>query len=91
MKNNKVTEKKYSNDDLTVFWYPEKCTHAGECWRRLGQVFKPRERPWVDINAASGEEIIKTVDECPSGALKYFIPKDSSLNPDDYKGPGRVK
>lgn len=88
MDDSKVTVKEYSNDDLTVFWYPEKCTHASICWRELGQVFKPKERPWVDINAAPVEEIIKTVDKCPSGALKYLIPEGSKLNPDDYQGKG---
>lgn len=90
MDNKKVTVKKYSNDDITVFWYPEKCTHATTCWRELGQVFKPKERPWVDVNAATGEEIIKTVDKCPSGALKYLIPEGSSIDSEDYRGKGWV-
>lgn len=90
MDDSKVNMRKYSHDDLIVLWYPEKCTHAGECWRGLGKVFRPSKRPWVDINAAPAEEIIKTIDKCPSGALKYSFPENSRLDKDEYKGPGWV-
>ena len=31
------------------------------------------ERPWIDSNGASIDEIIETVKKCPSGALSYSI------------------
>lgn len=80
--------KEYSNKDLIVYWEPERCSHSAICLKRLPSVFDVDRRPWVNINAASPEEIIKTIDECPSGALKYSLPEGSSVNPDLAKGPG---
>ncbi|WP_366140421.1 (4Fe-4S)-binding protein [uncultured Tenacibaculum sp.] len=27
--------KKYSNDDITVVWQPNKCIHSKKCWKGL--------------------------------------------------------
>ncbi len=64
--------KQYVNGKLTVFWKPAKCIHAGECTKALPQVYKPNERPWVNIDKASVEELMKQIDLCPSAALSYF-------------------
>ncbi len=64
-------DKKYSNGEITVFWKPEICIHSGHCARTLPAVFNPRQTPWVHIDGATTEEIIKTVEGCPSGALSY--------------------
>lgn len=83
-------ERKYQIDDLIVYWYPQRCTHACACWKGLPQVFKPRERPWVKIEAAAPEQIIETVDKCPSDALKYELPVGSKVDPELAKGPGSI-
>jgi len=41
----------------------------------LPDVFNPRKRPWVNLQAASTDEIKKTIDTCPSGALAYKVNK----------------
>ncbi len=61
----------YSRDDITVVWKPDLCAHAGECVKGSPEVFKPDERPWVQIDNSSAEEIRATIDKCPSGALSY--------------------
>lgn len=61
----------YSNDDLTVLWKPQLCIHSKHCWKELGDVFKPSERPWVNMKGASSRLIREQVDKCPSGALSY--------------------
>ncbi|MCD7899285.1 MAG: (4Fe-4S)-binding protein [Bacteroides sp.] len=66
-------EKKYSNGEITVSWKPELCIHAGNCVQMLPQVYKPRERPWVQIQNATTEELINQVNQCPSGALSYIM------------------
>lgn len=78
----------YRNDDLIVYWYPKQCSHAKKCWQTLPQVFKPIERPWVALNGATPEEIIKTIDLCPTDALKYEVPPGSKVDPALAHGPG---
>jgi uncharacterized Fe-S cluster protein YjdI len=64
---------KYRNEDITVIWKPAMCTHSKKCWKGLGEVFKPLEKPWVKMDGASSERIIEQVKKCPSGALSYRI------------------
>ncbi|HYM21238.1 MAG TPA: (4Fe-4S)-binding protein [Candidatus Kapabacteria bacterium] len=64
-------DKSYSNGEITVLWKPEVCIHSGNCARGLPSVFKPRIRPWVQLEHATTGEIITAVEKCPSGALSY--------------------
>ena len=61
----------YKNNDITVVWKPHMCTHSKKCWKGLGDVFKPQEKPWVKMDGATSEQIMQQVDSCPSGALSY--------------------
>jgi len=70
--------KKYSNNDITVVWKEHLCMHSSNCWRALLPVFDPRRKPWIDMQAAATDEIIKTVDNCPSKALSYYRKNISS-------------
>ena len=65
--------KEYSNDDVTVVWKPDICRHTGICALGLMRVFNPRRKPWIDMKAASTEQIIDQVEQCPSGALSYYM------------------
>ncbi|WP_274476098.1 (4Fe-4S)-binding protein [Mangrovimonas aestuarii] len=65
--------KEYTNGEVTIVWKPEMCIHSGICAGGLPDVFKPKERPWIDINAASTDELVKQVKHCPSGALSYYM------------------
>lgn len=83
--------KEYSTRDLIVYWKPKICAHPGFCWKRLPQVFNPARRPWIDMQAASPEEIIETIDICPTGALMYDLPEGSRVEPVLARGPGWVR
>lgn len=67
--------KEYSNEDITIVWLPDLCTHAGICWGMLPLVYRPKERPWVRIENATTEQLKEQVNRCPSGALHYVINK----------------
>ncbi len=64
--------KTYPKEDIKVGWQPEKCTHSAKCVKGLGQVFKPKEKPWIQVENASKKEIVNQVAKCPSGALSII-------------------
>jgi len=68
----KETTIKYKANDITIVWKPKVCIHSKLCWKELGDVFKPVERPWVNVDGASVDKIKAQIDKCPSGALSYF-------------------
>ena len=72
--------KEYKNKDIIVYWFPELCIHPGTCLRTLPEVFCLDRRPWIDVDAAEPEEIIKCIDKCPSGALRYSLPEGSKVD-----------
>lgn len=64
--------KEYSNGEVTVVWNSSLCKHAAECVRNSPDVFRPKERPWIDVSKASSDELRNTVSKCPSGALTWY-------------------
>lgn len=49
------------------------CAHAGYCTDALASVFRMKQEPWIDPDAATVKEVIATIQKCPSGALSYSI------------------
>jgi len=73
-----MTQKKYSNEEISVIWKPGLCQHSTNCWKGLINVFDPRKKPWINMDGDTSERIIEQVKKCPSGALSYF--ENSSTN-----------
>jgi uncharacterized Fe-S cluster protein YjdI len=61
----------FSNGEVTVIWQSDLCTHSANCVKNLPAVFRPGEKPWIAVAGGSSEEIMNTIDKCPSGALSY--------------------
>ena len=61
--------KHYTKDDIKVKWQSDLCIHSEKCFHGLPSVFDPKQKPWVNVDGASKEEIIAQVGNCPSGAL----------------------
>jgi uncharacterized Fe-S cluster protein YjdI len=72
----KIT-KKYSNGETTIVWQPHLCIHSGICARGLPEVFRPSEKPWINVDVAKTEALVNQVKNCPSGALSYFMNDNS--------------
>lgn len=51
------------------------CAHAGYCTANLAAVFRLKKEPWIDPDGAGVDEIIETINKCPSGALSYTVEK----------------
>ncbi len=72
--------KEYSNGELTIVWKPQKCIHAGECVKALPEVYKPKEKPWINAKDAKTQDLINQINKCPSGALSYYIPNETKAS-----------
>lgn len=69
----------YAGKQIAILDNRGLCAHAGYCSDNLRVVFKLGEEPWIDPDGASAEEMIQTIQQCPSGALSY------SLNNVEYR------
>ncbi|WP_142783697.1 (4Fe-4S)-binding protein [Changchengzhania lutea] len=61
----------YSNEEITVTFEPRICIHAEKCASELSEVFRLSIIPWIDLDATETNKIVKQINRCPSGALKY--------------------
>lgn len=69
----------YSNHEITVQWDQSKCIHSGVCYSELRNVFNPLQRPWVNLDGAEAEQVIRVVKRCPSGALSFEWNKEKEF------------
>jgi len=67
----------YCGDDLVVFFNRSLCKHLAFCIRGNKEVFNLKTKPWIQPDNANKEDIIKVIDQCTSGALKYYQGEDT--------------
>lgn len=72
----------YQGRKITIHDNRSICAHAGACTDGLPSVFRMKQEPWIDADAASVEAIIATIEKCPSGALSYSV-DDLEASDDD--------
>ncbi len=65
--------KQYPKEDVKVVWEPSKCIHSGNCARGLPNVFRPKDKPWIQVEHAYKDDIVDQVSKCPSGALSITL------------------
>jgi len=61
----------YTGKDVEITYEVERCIHAAECANGLPGVFNPSNKPWVDPDDATVDEVAEVIHRCPTGALKY--------------------
>lgn len=71
MTNKSNQEKTYRGEHISVSFDSSKCSHAGNCIKSLPSVFNLKSRPWIKLDKGDLNDIIQTVNKCPSGALNY--------------------
>ena len=71
----KIEDKRdnYEGRKVTIHDNRSICAHAGYCTDQLSSVFRMKQEPWIDPDAASVEDIVAVVNACPSGALSYSV------------------
>jgi len=83
-----MAKRSYPRKELTVHWDSDVCMHSAYCFRTLPAVFRPKERPWVDPEAATADQIRYAVDGCPSHALSYTRHDDDAARNPAEEPPG---
>ncbi|MCF6296146.1 MAG: (4Fe-4S)-binding protein [Flavobacteriaceae bacterium] len=63
----------FSNGDITVTYEPCVCIQAENCAKELSEVFRTSVIPWINLDGTKSKRIIKQINRCPSGALKYQL------------------
>ncbi|NGP89247.1 CDGSH iron-sulfur domain-containing protein [Fodinibius halophilus] len=61
----------YESDDITVEFDSKRCLHTAECVKGMPSVFNPDNKPWIQPDEASADDIKEIVHHCPTGALQY--------------------
>lgn len=61
----------YESDALIVDYDVKRCIHAAECVRGLPSVFDPTRRPWIEPSGAPAAALVRVIEQCPTGALRY--------------------
>jgi uncharacterized Fe-S cluster protein YjdI len=65
--------KKYTSKDIEISWDSTVCIHSAVCVENLPGVFNLENKPWIDPNGATVEDIMALIGKCPSGALAYKV------------------
>lgn len=70
-------QQNYIGKGITIHDNRSICAHAGYCTDQLSAVFRMKQEPWIDADAATVNEIVSTIKSCPSGALSYSLQADA--------------
>ncbi|MFT5660951.1 MAG: CDGSH-type Zn-finger protein/ferredoxin [Sulfurimonas sp.] len=71
----------YEGKEITINFNRSICAGTGSCVRRLPSVFLDGEsKDWIHPDKDSVDEIINTINTCPSGALSYTFKNKTYLD-----------
>jgi CDGSH-type Zn-finger protein len=63
----------YAGKEVTVHDNRGICAHQGFCSDGAPKVFRQDAEPWIDADGQAGDETIRVIRQCPSGALSYSL------------------
>lgn len=61
----------YTGENIDVYFNTAICQHSGNCVRGNGKLFNLKRKPWLMPDEVDVATVVKVIDTCPSGALKY--------------------
>ncbi|GAB1858401.1 (4Fe-4S)-binding protein [Flavobacteriaceae bacterium MHTCC 0001] len=68
----RIEAKEFSNSEITVTYDPCVCKLSRTCSKELSHVFSDTVIPWINLDDAKTEDIIRQIRKCPSGALQFY-------------------
>jgi uncharacterized Fe-S cluster protein YjdI len=71
-----MSRRTFDGAGVSVSFDPDVCQHSGNCVKGLAAVFDSTQKPWINPDGASVDEVIAQVARCPSGALQ-IEPRES--------------
>ena len=63
--------RKYIGEKVDIYYNRNICEHVGNCVRGNPQVFEVGRKPWILSDNGEAHEVMRVVNTCPTGALKY--------------------
>jgi uncharacterized Fe-S cluster protein YjdI len=82
------TRRHYTGEAVDVSFDPVPDRHAAECVRGLPAVFDTDRRPWILLDGADPENVVRVVARCPTGALRTNL--RASATPEQPTAPTEV-
>lgn len=64
--------RQYTGKEVDVYFNGAICQHSERCIKGNAQLFDKGRRPWIMPDTVSGQEAMRVIDSCPSGALQYI-------------------
>lgn len=64
----------YSGSEATIYYNRLLCSHAGECGAHASNIFSLKQKPWIQPDNGTVDQIKEVVAACPSGALRLSVP-----------------
>ena len=61
----------YTGEKIDVYFNTGICKHSGNCVRGSAKLFNLKRKPWIIADEVDVETVVRVIDTCPSGALKY--------------------
>ncbi len=63
--------RKYTGEDIDIYYNKDICAHVGNCVRGNPAVFEVGRRPWIIADNGEADDNERVINTCPTGALKF--------------------
>ena len=70
----------YEGQAATVHFNSLLCSHSARCAKQADAIFNTGQRPWIQPDNGTLDEIREVIAACPSGALRYNAPGQESVS-----------
>lgn len=64
--------RKYTGEDIDIYYNKDICAHVGNCVRGNPAVFEVGRRPWIIADNGGADDNERVINTCPTGALKFI-------------------